>query len=69
MISTITTRTLTGGVDLYIKTSLTANCRNDMTSSMDNFETVWVEISSNRDKIMVGVAYRHPNNNFLAHVT
>jgi len=48
-------RTLAGGVGLYVKSSLTANCRDDMTNSTDDFETIWVEISNNKDKIMVGV--------------
>jgi len=37
-----------------------------MTNSTDDFETIWVEISNNKDKIMLGVVYRHPNRNFLA---
>ena len=53
-------------VGLYVKTSLNANCRDDMTNSTDDFETIWVEISNNKDKLMVGVVYRHPNSNFLA---
>jgi len=34
-----------------------------MSNSTDEFETIWVEISNNKDKIMVGVVYRHPNRN------
>jgi len=37
-----------------------------MTNSTDDFETIWVEISTNKDDVMVGVVYRHPNSNFLA---
>ena len=58
--------TLAGGVGLYVKSSLTANYRDDMTNSTDDFETIWVEISNNEDKLMVGVVCRHPNSNFLA---
>jgi len=37
-----------------------------MTNSTDDFETIWVEISNNKNKLMVGVVYRHPNSDFLA---
>ena len=47
--------TLAGGVGLYIKTYLTANWRDDMENSTDDFETIWVETNNNKDKIMVGV--------------
>ena len=47
--------TLAGGVGLYVKSSLTANCRDNMTNSTDDFETIWVEISNNKDEVMVGV--------------
>jgi len=52
---------LAGIIGLYEKTSLTANCRDDMTNSTDDFETICVEISNNKDKTTVGLAYRHPN--------
>jgi len=42
-----------GGIGLYTKSSLTTNCWDDMTNSTDDFETVWVEISNNKDKIML----------------
>jgi len=58
--------TLAGGVGVYVKSSLTANYRDDMTNSTDDFETIWVEISNHKDKLMVGVVYRYPNSNFLA---
>ena len=47
--------TLAGRVGLYVNSSLAANCRDDMTNSTDDFETIWVEISNNKDKVMVGV--------------
>jgi len=49
--------TLAGGVGLHAKGSLTANYRDDMTNSTDDFETIWVETSNNKDKLMVGVVY------------
>jgi len=49
------------GVGLFIKTSPTAKCRKDMTTSTDEFETIWVEIDNNKYKIMIGVIYPHSN--------
>ena len=57
---------LAGGVGLYVKSSLTANCRDDKSNLTDEFETIWVEISNSKDKVMEGEVYRHPNSNFLA---
>jgi len=43
--------TLACGVGLYVKTSLNANCRDDMTNSTDDFETIWFAISNTKDNI------------------
>jgi len=32
-----------------------------MTTSTDEFETIWVEIDNNKYKIMTGVIYPHSN--------
>jgi len=41
--------TLAGGVGLHVKSSFTANCRDDMANSTDDFETIWVENRNNKD--------------------
>jgi len=43
--------TLVGGVGLYIKIFLTANCRDDMTNYMDEFETNGLKSTIIRIKI------------------
>jgi len=40
---------LAGGVGLFIKTFLTTNCRDDMTTSMYEFKIIWVEIINNEE--------------------
>jgi len=53
-----------GRLGLFTKTFLGANCKNDMATSTDEFETIWVEISK-KDQSIIVVAHRHPSSNLL----
>ena len=54
--------TQNGGVGLYIKDSLTSNPRTDLDSCTDDFETIWVEIETKKDKnFLICCVYRHPS--------
>ena len=51
-----------GGVGLYVKSFLTAIPMNDLNISNSDFETVWIEIDSNKSKNMLFCCvYRHPS--------
>ena len=51
-----------GGVGLYAKASLISSIRNDLNSSCESFETIWVEIEMKNEKYsFLCCAYRHPN--------
>ena len=59
-----TTKSLTqnGGVGLYVKASIISSLRNDLNSSCESFETIWVEIEIKNDKnLLLCCAYRHPS--------
>ena len=50
-----------GGVGLYIKTSLDPVPRPDLDSASDEYERIWAEIETSKDKnILICCAYRHP---------
>ena len=47
---------------LYVKASLISSLRNDLNSSCESFETIWVEIEIKNDKnLLLCCAYRHPS--------
>ena len=49
------------GVGFYVRASLLSSLRNDLKSSCESFETIWVEIEINNDKnLLLCCAYRHP---------
>ena len=51
-----------GAVGLYIKTSLNPVPRPDLQSAGDEYETIWAELETSREKnILICCAYRHPN--------
>ena len=51
-----------GGVGLYIKTSLCPGLRSDLNSDSDEYETVWIEIETSKEKnILICCSYRHPS--------
>ena len=50
-----------GGVGLYVKTDLTLIKRDDLCTSDEDFETVWIEIvNSNTKNLLFCCIYRHP---------
>ena len=52
------------GVGFYIKTSVAFNKREDLCTSDNEHESLWIEIESNHQhNIISGVVYRHPNAN------
>ena len=48
-----------GGVVIYVKDSITCYRKSDIKVN-DNTESVWVEISNSRKKIILGAIYRSP---------
>ena len=51
-----------GGVGLYIKTSLRPVHSSDLKSDSDEYETVWTEIESSKERnILICCSYRHPS--------
>ena len=61
-----------GGVGLYINNHLIYKIRSDLTSTTDDYETLWIEIINNNERnILCGVVYRHPgiiSENFMNHM-
>ena len=58
--------TSVGGVGMYIKKSLCSKLRNDLqlsTSVDSRVENLWLEITKNNVRYIVGGIYRHPNSN------
>ena len=57
-------RSAAGGVAIYASKSLNAFKRTDLSTTDDEFETVWVEINNTKAKhILCCCAYRHPSFN------
>ena len=57
-------RSAAGGVAIYASKSLNAFERTDLSTTDDDFETVWVEINNTKAKnILCCCAYRHPSSN------
>ena len=57
-------RSAAGGVAIYASKSLNAFERTDLSTTDDDFETVWVEINNTKAKnILCCCAFRHPSSN------
>ena len=54
--------TLAGGVGIYINNSLSYQLRNDIPTTFGNSESLWIEVCICHKKCVIGVIYRHPNN-------
>ena len=55
-----------GGVGIFVKKSLCVTCRHDLKlkSEEDNkIENIWLEVTKNTSKLIIGGIYRHPNQN------
>ena len=55
--------TSVGGVGIFVKNSLNCKLRPDLylSSSSHKLENLWLEISKNKIKYIIGGIYRHPN--------
>ena len=59
-----------GGVGFYIKTYVAFNKSEDICTSDNEHESLWIEIESNHQhNIICGVVYRHPNANANINMT
>jgi len=56
-------QTQAGGVGAYIKNNLKYLQRRDLQFKMHGYENILVEILGKRQKIIIGVVYRHPQYN------
>ena len=55
-----------GGIGIFVKKALPCKLRPDMrlqSSNLHKTENLWLEISKNKTKYIVGGIYRHPNQN------
>ena len=61
-----------GGVAIYVKDNLDHSRIDDMCTTSNEFEVLWIEIKNRKGKnCLCGCAYRHPNtdsNNFLEYL-
>ena len=61
-----------GGVAIYVKDNLDHSRIDDMCTTNNEFEVLWIEIKNRKGKnFLCGCAYRHPNtdsNNFLEYL-
>ena len=58
--------TLGGGVAVYVKSNISFKRRWDL--EMDSLELIWLEVMTLQGKILIGKAYRPPNNeHFWSH--
>ena len=55
------TKSKGSGVCLYVNNSLNYNIINDLSLCTDYIETLFIEITSIQDHIVIGVVYRPPN--------
>jgi len=56
--------TIVGGVGMFIKNDLTVQFRNDLkinSTSSNMVENLWLEVSKNKLKFVIGGIYRHPS--------
>ena len=52
-----------GGVGTYIKNNFNYLQRRDLQFKMHGCENIWLEILRKRQKIIIGIVYRHPQYN------
>lgn len=58
------TKSASGGVALYVKSSLNTFERTDLGTMDNDYETIWIEIQNPKSKnILCCCAYRHPSSN------
>ena len=50
-----------GGVGMYIRNGISYNRRNDLDVSNNSNESIFAELATGSQKILVGVIYRPPN--------
>ena len=51
-------RTLAGGVGIYVKNSISFNMKSDVSIDLPSVENLWIEIEINK-KLIIDVIYRH----------
>ena len=61
----VNSKTNSGGVLVYIKSSILYSIRQELTFTCSKYESLWVGISvgensNNSKNILVGITYRHP---------
>ena len=56
-------QTQAGGVGAYIKNNLKYLQRRDLQFKIHGCENIWLEILGKRQKIIIGIVYRHPQYN------
>ena len=58
------TKMRSGGIGAFIHNGINFHIRDDLSSSIDECEMLWVEIENKSSKnILCGIIYRHPNSN------
>ena len=57
------TSRLSGGIAIYLKETLKASIRHDLSFTETFLESLFVEIKSNTEDLIVGVVYRRPKSN------
>ena len=53
-----------GGVGLFLKNYLKYTIRNDLSTSQNDCETLWIDLNISVQTIICGVVYRHPKHDF-----
>ena len=53
-----------GGVGLFLNNGFNYTIRNDLSTSQNDFETLWVDFNTSDQNILRGVVYRHPKHDF-----
>lgn len=62
----VNSKTRAGGVGCYLNKNIVYKIRNDIDFKTDYCETLWVELQNEiYQNIVIGIIYRHPNNNFI----
>ena len=57
--------TLAGGVGIYLKDTLKYSSRNSLSLNVPHCEDLRLEVHCKNSNFILGVIYRHPNQNFL----
>ena len=52
-----------GGVGFYIRNGVQFHLRDDLSSTADDYECLWIEVHSTSHNIVCAVVYRHPHSN------